>query len=186
MEGASSAATRGGLAAALADNLDPSGEASPGKAVLDAVVADVLVASGDGVLPEHAVTAVVGEDELAILVSLGSEPDTHAVTPPVDGELTQGTDTRGEDDASAEVEGVAGTGAVTSVSFSLADAEVSGDADLLVVGVVDADRGAVLEEVATTLSSPTLDEHVEAEPEAAVEAVGEAAGVVAGWTDVGG
>lgn len=195
MEGASSAAARGGLAAALADNLDPSGEASPGKAVLDAVDADVLVASGDGVLPEHAVTAVVGDDELAILVSLGSEPDTHAVTPPVDGELAlgtaegtaEGTATRDDDAASDGVDGATGTGVVTTVSLSLAGTEVSGDAGLLVVGVVDAERG--VEAVVTTLSSPTLDEHVE--PEAVVEAVGEATetagAAAAGWTDeVGG
>ena len=102
--------TAGGLAAALADILEPSGEASPEKF-------NVLIASGEGVFPEHAVTAVVG-DELTIFVSLGSDPETQAVTPPVVGG-TRG-DTSDDDAGPPEL--------VVTVNFNL---DVSGDSGLL-------------------------------------------------------
>lgn len=168
MEEASRAAAHGGLAAALADNLDPSGEASPGKAVVDAGDADVLVASGEGVLPEHAVTAVVGDEEVA-LDSRGSEPETQAVAAPVTAGSETGTDKGPRTGASSDaVEGTTGVevelgAAAANVNLSLA--EVSGEGGLLATSAEEGvgDEAQVVDAVVTTLRRPPVDEGDEAD-----------------------
>lgn len=165
MEEASSATAHGGLAAALADNLDPSGEASPGKEVVDAVDANVRVASGDGVLPEHAVTAVVGDEELTIF-NLGSDPDTQAVTPPVVGDPAKGTaePNRGDaNDGASEVTDDPATLAVLVVVDVVNTTNLrAGDAGLLAEVMETGDEAADGTEVdgaavVTTLSRPKVD-----------------------------
>lgn len=157
MEEASSAAANGGLAAALADSLEPSGEASPGKAVVD------VVASG-----EHAVTAVVGDDELTIL-SLGSDPETQAVTPVVppvvghegvDAGATRATGgSRGDRDDSGDDDiDIVDVPATLEALLAVAEAEnlsldeASGDDGLLLVTAGEVTVEAAVE---TTLSRPS-------------------------------